>query len=279
MMRKVETSLLLDDRAKPLAPSPPGVADVTITNHALTITIDATTSVDRELLLEGHLMRERITASPKTAGMCVARRLSHDFVEVCWQNARSADGRVEGLLLPITLAAFIDFWRATEIAPATAGKLAELLTRAGGLAGVAPASQAWEHGVGRLMARWTLPDADDVERANTARAALLRYATAVPESMNGAHRRVLEREHRLFSVRTRRGRLYPSFQFDGGGRPLEIIHSILATFPVRTDPWEVGVWFVAANGWLGGRRPVDLLDEDPQGVLTARIHQAGSRGL
>jgi hypothetical protein len=32
---------------------------------------------------------------------------------------------------------------------------------------------------------------------------------------------------------------------------------------------SIALWWTAANGWLDGARPVDLLDEKPEQVITA----------
>jgi len=33
--------------------------------------------------------------------------------------------------------------------------------------------------------------------------------------------------------------------------------------------WQQALWFNAATGWLGDRRPVDVLDADPAAVIAA----------
>jgi hypothetical protein len=65
--------------------------------------------------------------------------------------------------------------------------------------------------------------------------------------------------------------LYPGFQFTSEGRPHPTVRSALAT--LRTDQhltdWQAALWFASPTGWLGGRRPVDLLDEQPDAVVEA----------
>ena len=41
--------------------------------------------------------------------------------------------------------------------------------------------------------------------------------------------------------------------------------------------WQLALWFVAENEWLAGRRPVDLLDTDPDQVVFAA--EWAARGL
>ena len=68
-----------------------------------------------------------------------------------------------------------------------------------------------------------------------------------------------------------RGSLWvPMFQFDlrdlsirlGTQRVLAELHTVL-------DAWTLAVWFVQPNGWLQGKRPMDLLDDDPDRVVRA----------
>jgi hypothetical protein len=78
-------------------------------------------------------------------------------------------------------------------------------------------------------------------------------------------------ENRVVAVPVGDELLYPGFQFTPEGRPHPTVGAALAT--LRSAPelgdWQAALWFVGANGWLGGRRPVDLLDEDPGAVEAA----------
>jgi len=65
--------------------------------------------------------------------------------------------------------------------------------------------------------------------------------------------------------------VFPSFQFGGDGQPLPVVGQVLELFskvPSRVD-WDNAIWFVAANGWLGGRMPYELLTNAPQKVKHA----------
>jgi hypothetical protein len=74
------------------------------------------------------------------------------------------------------------------------------------------------------------------------------------------------REGRLVALQRGRYLAYPGFQFDGrGARPL--IAELRAV--AETNGWDetsLIEWLVAPTTYLGGRRPVDLLD-DPSRVL------------
>jgi hypothetical protein len=56
--------------------------------------------------------------------------------------------------------------------------------------------------------------------------------------------------------------VYPAFQFKDG-KPREVIAELLKVLEEARTPWEIAQWFVAANSWLDGDRPIDLLD-DPE---------------
>lgn len=81
-----------------------------------------------------------------------------------------------------------------------------------------------------------------------------------------AHR--WKQEGRIFSVIHHGAEIFPGFQFDENGQPREAIRTVLSTLSERT-PWGIAIWFIAANGWLDGRRPVDLLESDAEAVENA----------
>jgi hypothetical protein len=69
---------------------------------------------------------------------------------------------------------------------------------------------------------------------------------------------------------------FPGFQFDGEGQPIPAIAEVVRRLGSRSTEWGMALWFTANNGWLGGRRPVDLLREDPQAVVTAADREIDS---
>lgn len=78
------------------------------------------------------------------------------------------------------------------------------------------------------------------------------------------------KEGRIFGVPYRGQMLYPAFQFDDDGTLRPVISDVLAGLPRdRMSEWEVALWWTAANGALGGERPVDLLEERPQELAEA----------
>jgi hypothetical protein len=78
-------------------------------------------------------------------------------------------------------------------------------------------------------------------------------------------------EKRVVAVPVRDELLYPGFQFTDEGRPHPAVGETLGW--LRADPhttdWQAALWFVTPTAWLGGHRPVDVLDDDPDAVVEA----------
>jgi hypothetical protein len=89
------------------------------------------------------------------------------------------------------------------------------------------------------------------------------------------------KEGRIFGVPYRGQTLYPAFQFDAvSGEVKASIRDVLTQLPRdRMSEWESALWWTAANGWLGGRRPVDALDDEPDAVAAAAAQLGAPRGL
>jgi hypothetical protein len=63
---------------------------------------------------------------------------------------------------------------------------------------------------------------------------------------------------------------YFAFQFDPmTGRPKPAIAKIIQAFPPNTDGWRLILWLVSANPRLANRRPVGVLDRNPEQVMEA----------
>src|SRR6266478_2804855 len=63
---------------------------------------------------------------------------------------------------------------------------------------------------------------------------------------------------------------YLGFQFDPQtSRPRPVISEILRAFPKDPDGWRLALWFTSANPRLSNRRPVDVLDQNPEQVIAA----------
>lgn len=79
---------------------------------------------------------------------------------------------------------------------------------------------------------------------------------------------------RIFAVPHQGTNYFPGFQFRDDGQPLEVIAQVIRILGSKRGPWEIALWFTSNNGWLGGRRPVDLLREDAASVVTAAEREA-----
>jgi hypothetical protein len=76
------------------------------------------------------------------------------------------------------------------------------------------------------------------------------------------------KEGRLFAVTLHNTRYYPALQLDEHGRPLPVIARVLGALEAHElGEWEVALWFAKRTGWLGDRRPVDLLRDEPDAVV------------
>jgi hypothetical protein len=89
------------------------------------------------------------------------------------------------------------------------------------------------------------------------------------------------KEGRIFGVPYRGQTLYPAFQFDAvSGEVKPSIRDVLAQLPRdRMSEWETALWWTAANGWLAGRRPVDVLDNEPEVAAAAASRLGAPLGL
>lgn len=77
------------------------------------------------------------------------------------------------------------------------------------------------------------------------------------------------KEGQIFAVEVEGVTRYPGYQFDSAGRPLPAVAAVLAAFGDRLGSWEIALWFVAANGWLGGLEPVEVLETEPEALAEA----------
>lgn len=81
-------------------------------------------------------------------------------------------------------------------------------------------------------------------------------------------------EGKVFTVDVDGSQRFPGFQFGANGKPLPVVAQVLAAVGDRLSGWELALWFTGSNGWLGGMRPVDVLDSDPELVVEAAGHLA-----
>jgi hypothetical protein len=76
-------------------------------------------------------------------------------------------------------------------------------------------------------------------------------------------------DRKIFAVEHHRRLLYPAFQFDDVGRPKAVVGRILKALGPGTGPWQTAIWFTTPNSWIDHRRPLALLDREPDRVIDA----------
>ena len=76
-------------------------------------------------------------------------------------------------------------------------------------------------------------------------------------------------EGRIFAVSYRGATVFPGFQFGAEGRPRPVVAEVVRRLGGAVGPWELALWFTTASDRLGGARPVDRLDADPDAVVAA----------
>jgi hypothetical protein len=83
-------------------------------------------------------------------------------------------------------------------------------------------------------------------------------------------------EGKVFAIRVGDQQLYPEFQFDDRWRPRNALAGVLSYLSQGgLSDWQTALWFTSPSGWLGGRRPVDLLSDQPDAVTDAASREVG----
>lgn len=77
---------------------------------------------------------------------------------------------------------------------------------------------------------------------------------------------------KVFSIRHGGAEHFPAFQFEDG-QPVETIGKVLAKLGEKKSGWQLAFWFTSPNGWLDGKRPVDVL-KDGDAVAKAAAYEA-----
>lgn len=84
-----------------------------------------------------------------------------------------------------------------------------------------------------------------------------------------------QRDGRIFAVEHKGQLLYPGFQFDRHtGQPKAAVADVLAALPEGMRGWELATWWTDELDGLEGRRPVVVLDGDPEAVIAAAGREA-----
>lgn len=79
----------------------------------------------------------------------------------------------------------------------------------------------------------------------------------------------------IFAIHHRGVDYFPGYGLnrDAEFRPLKLLSSIIKTLSERKDGWGMAYWFLSENGFLGGKRPQDLLASAPERVLEAALNE------
>lgn len=85
-------------------------------------------------------------------------------------------------------------------------------------------------------------------------------------------------DHRIFSIDHDGFRSFPVYAFplQGGASPTPELRDVLSILCPLKDGWGISFWFISPNGWLGGKRPQDLLFSEPNRVISAAHDEVGS---
>lgn len=99
---------------------------------------------------------------------------------------------------------------------------------------------------------------------------------ASPSNRNKASQ--LAKQGRILGVARGNRTLYPSFEFDiDAGKVRPVISDVAKIAGNRWDGESLLQWFCAPNGYLDGRRPVDVIDDEQALLDTAHKSLARDR--
>ncbi|MGO4317777.1 hypothetical protein [Agrobacterium sp. MCAB5] len=73
---------------------------------------------------------------------------------------------------------------------------------------------------------------------------------------------------KVFSIKHGGVEYFPAFQFEEG-QPIESIAKVLSLLGGKKSGWQLAFWFTSPNGWLAGKRPVDVLKEGDAAISAA----------
>ncbi|HEY2282062.1 MAG TPA: helix-turn-helix transcriptional regulator [Solirubrobacteraceae bacterium] len=187
-----------------------------------------------ELVASGHSNREiakQLTLSTRTIEQLFTKAARKLLTDSA--QAAAMRGRVEALvavMLPESVPSSAEVWHAQQNAQARL----ELIREFGGLTAQEIADLVGSKAANRsaLASRW-------------------------------------HSEDRIVGVAWHGRTLYPGFQFRNGQLNATVAHAVARLRERGLEGWALALWFVTPSGWLWDRRPVDVIDEDPERVLEA----------
>lgn len=81
-----------------------------------------------------------------------------------------------------------------------------------------------------------------------------------------------KQEALIFSIKPAdSAELFPAYGFDAssGFRPIKELAEVITVLAARKGGWGLAYWFASVNGFLGGRRPQEVLTVLPGEVVAA----------
>jgi hypothetical protein len=75
------------------------------------------------------------------------------------------------------------------------------------------------------------------------------------------------KEKKIFAIEFQGQKWFPRFQFKDG-RPIPAVSQVIRVFPEHATGWELAYFLTAPNAYIAGRKPFELLKEDPSRVVS-----------
>lgn len=85
---------------------------------------------------------------------------------------------------------------------------------------------------------------------------------------------VWRKANRILGLPLGQRTVYPSFQFDEGGRPYPLMKRVLDALPDDMTPWQTAFWLVSPSSALDGGLPLDAIRRGDEGVIEAARNEA-----
>jgi len=73
----------------------------------------------------------------------------------------------------------------------------------------------------------------------------------------------------IFAIFDEERDLFPAYGLGEDSRPLPVMKEVLTVFAGKREPLSIAAWFAAANSWLKGKTPMEMLAEQGEDVVWA----------
>lgn len=110
----------------------------------------------------------------------------------------------------------------------------------------------------------------DAKMNNEARAAIIKtgdFLSVVPS----AQINTWKESGAIFTVNQDGVELIPKYLLDPTNKylPNKSVSEVIKLFGTLKDSWGLAIWFGSVNGFLGGARPQDIIEQAPEKLLAA----------